>query len=176
MVNVFNCEFLKVFDKHALIITKQFKSNRNKKTLSQNTLKLKHERDDAYKAFKISKSQIDKAKFDDLNGKVKKAILKDTKEDLNLKIGKHGVLKTINKYLKLSKKRKIEPFNIPVNDINNYFAEISTKNYNIASFPSKPDMIETPNNRFNICEMELELEEIPDMWNSLKNGILQNAM
>jgi len=166
IVTHFTNEFLKVFDKHAPIITQQFKAERAEKTLSQGTIQLKVERDDAYKVFKISKSQTDKAKFDELNYKVKKAILMDTNEALNLKLEKHGIFPTINTYCKLSRKSKTEPFNIPVNEINDFFVEISTKTYNISSFPSKPDMIVNPENRFKTCK--IDLEEMSNVWNSLK--------
>jgi len=167
LISTFNTEIIRVYDIHAPFINKQIVINRtsNKKLLSQNTLSLKQDRDKAYKQYKQTNAVQDKECFQALNKSVKQAIHKDTKSDINQQIHEKGIFPTINSFCKLNKKREVT-FNIDENDINKYFAEVSTGNQVIQKYPTKPNDIITPEQEFRV--REIEIEELLETWNTLK--------
>jgi len=160
----FTTTLITIFDKHAPLKTITIK-DKPKKTLTENTLRLKKDRDLAYKIFKRTMDPNDKSNFEYLKKSVRKAIYTDNKNNINNSIHKRGVYTTINEICKLNKKNNIK-FNIDVNEINDYFASISTSTKPINIFPNKHVSIITPVERFKVGE--ISLKELMEGWNSLK--------
>jgi len=129
--------------------------------------KWREKRDNAFRLSTTCPTADNVDMFNKLNKEVKKLISEDYKDNLNCSIRKRGVYDAVKSMCKIKHSKGSTNFDINVNEINEYFIEISTSDKTIPfTLPAKRPLIKFPENKFTLsC---VNTSDVYKAWKSMK--------
>jgi len=162
----FACNIVDCINEFSKIKKRNTCENKHKKYLSETSLDLVRQRNEAYKAYKTKPTIINKIIVNILNKFVSKAIKKDTVSKVNIDIEKIGVYKTVNNIINIGKSKSKLTVNLNSNMINDYFVSLNTTNEREIIIPKKHCNLKICKNTFIV--QTVSLPELFKAWKMLK--------